>query len=305
MKWAVFDTSWLVYRARYGIGPLSFAGAGTEIVYGVLEQLRAVCAEPRVNTNAAALCFDDRASLRRAALPGYKAARAVNRTAEEEEARLVLADQVRRLRTDVLIPAGFVCWQQPGLESDDVMAQAALQLTNGSWRGEGVLVTADNDLYQCISDRVHWYDPARNLYLDPAAAHYKLGIPPAEWGRVKCIAGCAGDSVPGVPNVGPKTATDYLLGLLKRGARYEAITGSAGQETARRNRPLVLLPHPATRPVDLRPPAYKPAAFYAAAARLGFASFLDGSRRRAWDAFFAGGTNPSRQRPRKRQESAL
>lgn len=299
MKWALIDVSWLAHRAKHAVGGLAFGGGVTGVIYGFLEELRAVAADRLVATNHVALCLDDRASLRRDALPGYKRRHKV-KTAEEEVDALEFADQMRRLRYEILPAAGFVLLGQSGLESDDVMAQAALQM-DGIPGWPHVMVTADNDLYQCITDRVHWYDPSRNLYLDPAGAHYKLGIPPSEWGHVKCISGCAGDCVPGVPGVGPKTATDYLLRLLKRGKRYDAIVSEDGQRTVRFNRRLVLLPHRETRPVDLRPPAYKPEAFYRAAEKLGFASYLDGSRRRAWDAFFAGDFTGSRQRPRMRE----
>lgn len=302
MKYALFDASWLAYRAKYALGPLSHGDLQTGIVFGFLEQLRATAADSRVATNAIALCFDDRESFRRQSFPGYKARRAANKPPEELAEALALRDQMERLRKEILPAAGFNCLGQAGLESDDVMAQAAMQISAMGSVDTGVIVTADNDLYQMITERVDWYDPARNLYLDYAGIHAKLGIPSSSWARVKCIAGCAGDDVPGVPNVGVKTATDYLLGLIKHGARFEAIESLDGRLIAMRNMELVCLPHPRTEPVELKAPAYDPAAFYRAAEKNGFASYLSGPRRKAWDSFFAGDFSSTRQKARRRGE---
>lgn len=301
MRWCLIDASWLAYRARHAFGQrLSFADEPTGVVFGFFEQLRVTCYDPRVRTNAVALCFDSRKSYRRNAFPAYKQKRREERTPAEWAEVIAMKEQVERLRRDILPRCGFVCLKQSGLESDDVMAMAATQLP-----GTGVMVTADNDLYQCINDRVHWYDPVRDLYLDPARLVERKRVGSNEWGLVKCLAGCRGDGVPGIPGIGEKTAIDYIWKILKPGKKLDAIMSPEGLRIMARNERLVVLPHLKTRPVKLPPdgPQYDRRAFYDVCAEYGFKSYLDGPRRRAWDGFFDGAMNANdlmAQRARKR-----
>lgn len=302
---AILDSSWFAHRAKYSLGNLSHADLKTGVIYGFLEQVRHVCNDPRIMSNNVGLFFDSKSSVRKAAYPEYKANRQkAQRSPEEWAERAVMRDQLALLRQEILPAIGFPCFQQAGLESDDLMAQAAEQL-----EGAGtVLVTADGDLYQCITTRNHWYDPQRNRYLDHGAFWKEYGIDPCSWAEVKAIAGCGTDNVKGVPGVGEGSAIKYILGIYPRHhKRYAAITSAEGLTIIQRNRGLVRLPHPDTLPLDIQPfnpPKYDERVFFKTAEQYGFKSFLeDGARRMGWVNFFnavGGGLGVSRQIPRKR-----
>lgn len=310
----LFDASWLAYRSKYTMGDLSHKGEPTAIIFGFLDQLRTVCADPHVNSTHAAIFFDSRHSYRRDYFPDYKKKRNI-RTPEEFADILVMHDQMRRLRKEILPDIGFPCFQQYGLESDDLIAQAADQL-----EGLGAtIITADGDLYQCITSRVSWYDPQRNIHLDPQTFWAKYEVYPEDWATVKAVGGCKTDEVPGVGyiingkerRVGEDGAISYVLRCLKEdNAKYKAIMSEDGQRQIAHNYNLVKLPHRRTKPIpaldpiaNLFIPKYKPERFFKWCEKLGFASFLEGGRKQQWEAFFAGQSQGSRMLARKREKA--
>lgn len=291
-KWVLIDVSWLAYRALHTVKGLSFEGTPTGVIFGFFQQLLDVCRDRRVASNQVALCFDSRQSLRKLAYPPYKEKRAKDRTPAEWAEIEVMQEQVKRLRRQILPDIGFRVLHQRGLESDDVMAQAVSQIT------DGVMITSDGDLYQSITAGVHWYDPARGIYYDPGTMFSAKGVGPNDWAFVKCLAGCDTDNVAGIDGVGEKTAIDFLWKNLRPGKRLSAIDSPEGRAVLRRNTKLITLPHDATQPVDLSPIEYEPGRFFVWAEQLGFASYLEGSRRKAWDDFFSGRLDGTRQTAR-------
>lgn len=284
--WVIVDVSYLAYRAKYSIEKLDWEDYSTGVIFGLLEQLRTICRDERVNSNKLLLCFDSRKSYRKKAHPWYKAKRHKDLPEEELEQLKIMRQQIRLLRQE-LPKLGFSIAHQTGCESDDVMAMAAKDFIGSDLRA--ILVTADGDLYQCITEAVHWYDPARNAYYDPRAFLKKKGIASSRWGLVKAIAGCSGDGVPGIPGVGETTAIRYLTGSLPQHlARYKAITSVEGKWLADRNKELVLLPHRKTKPFTPVPPEYKVASFFGFCEQFGIMSYLREPRRSEWVAFLSG-----------------
>jgi 5'-3' exonuclease len=288
--WALFDASWIAYKAMHTMGGLAHGGEPTAVIYGFLEQLRNTCADPRLNTNRAAIFFDSKQSYRREAYPPYKQKRRTDRTPEEWAALGVMQAQVQRLRQEILPDIGFPCFKQSGLESDDLIAQACQDLGPI----QATIITADGDLYQCINRNIFWYDPQRKLHLDELRFYGLKGVMPCDWALVKAIAGCGTDNVAGIVGVGEKTAIDYVTKTINvKSKKYADI--HAGQDIITRNLALVKLPYHLTNPIPAMDvvaqnflPKYNADAFFKWAERLGFASYLHGGRRLQWAAFFAG-----------------
>lgn len=293
-RFVYFDSSWLAHRAKWTMKAI--AGSGTEIIFGFLEQMRAICLGPKVQSNRIAFFFDSRHSFRRQIFPAYKAKRR-KKTPEELIESGLMADQVKRLRKEILPDIGFPCFHQSGLESDDLIAQACEDNP-----GKALIITADEDLLQCISKTIHWYDPSREKYIDLATMIHEYRVGPVDWRAVKSIAGCKTDEVPGILGVGEKTATDYIWRLLPPGKKLEAIRSPEGLAVACRNHELVCIPHPATRPVVIPEVKYNPDALFKWGEKLGFQSYFEPLRRRAWEAFFRGESDRGQQVVRKRNK---
>lgn len=111
---------------------------------------------------------------------------------------------------------GMATFIDERFEADDLIATIVHQLRRAS--ADYVIVTSDKDMTQLVSDRVHWYDPARNVRLDAAGVHAKFGVHPSQIVDFLALAGDAVDNIPGVRGVGPKTAADLLR-------RYESLEG--------------------------------------------------------------------------------
>ena len=274
------DFSFLCHRALHSMGGLNHADIPTGVLYGFFESIRALAADPRIRSNQCHLFLDSKQSYRRQLFPAYKAKRHQDKSPEERRTAAALHQQMGLL-AGALPGMGFPTYIQVGLESDDLLAKAAE-------RG-GVVITADSDLWQCISPGTAWFDPGRNVMYGPLSFREKKGIDPWHWRMVKALAGCHTDEVPGIPGVGEKTAIDFINhNLPAKGKKWAAIHSPAGAATVERNLALVSLPHPRTRAVDLWPITYNEAAFFAFAKEHGMASYLEAPRMNEWLAFFAG-----------------
>lgn len=297
MTWVLVDVSYLAYRALHSVGDLSHDDVPTGIIFGFLHQLREVCFDDRIRSNKVAIFAESRRSLRVEVYPDYKQKRRAERTDEEIERIRTMRLQLNELTSKVLPEIGFPVFQQDGLESDDVLAAAADSLTAAKTPERlGVMITSDGDLYQCISSKVHWYDPMRRLYYDVPTFKADKGVLPFDWGEVKAIGGCKTDNVDGIEGVSETTAIKYVRGELPvHHKTHGRITSPTGKATIKRNRELVVLPHCDTKPVRLPDRVdYDVDVFFRYCERFGLKSIL--RERDGWDKFLTG--EPFRTRRR-------
>lgn len=304
--YVLIDLSWIAYRAMHTMRDLSFDDMPTGVLYGFFEQLLYVCTHPKIMSNKVLVFADSRKSYRKRIYPGYKYNRHDDRTPEEIQAARVMGEQVGMLRKTILPKIGLPVYQQTGLESDDLIADACLQIYQENPGSKaGVIITSDGDLYQCINTAIHWFDPSRDLYLNELEFWAKKGVDACHWPMVKAMAGCHSDTVPGIPGVGEKTAIDFINGILpKTYKKYGDISSREGIQVRERNLRLVRLPFEKTKPVTMRLPEYNTDAFFQFADEFGFASYLTPGKRREWGAFFRGEMGfdhrPARRRGEKR-----
>lgn len=88
-------------------------------------------------------------------------------------------------------------------EADDVIATLVERARARGW--SCIVHAADKDLHQLVSDHVRQAVPG-GAELGPAEVEAKLGVPPSRVADYLALCGDTGDSVPGVPGCGPKTA---------------------------------------------------------------------------------------------------
>ncbi len=205
------DVSYLSYRAFHTTGSLSYHGVKTGVAYGIIRELSTLIEwyQPR----AVAFCFDSKESIRRTKYGDYKRNRRVHPEGKEAKLRDALVEQVVALRREHLPEMGFKnLFQRKGYEADDLIAHLAERV---HFDEDAVIVAADKDLYQCLSQRVRMYNPVtkKEYTIDSFGKEY--GVHPGSWARVKAIAGCPTDNIKGVVGVGDKTAAKYVAGKLK------------------------------------------------------------------------------------------
>ncbi len=204
-KLFLLDSMGLIYRSYFALQKsqlVTSKGENVSAVFGFLKSIFRVIDEQQPDFLAAA--FDTpEPTFRHRIFPEYKATR--QKMPEE------LSEQLPRVRQalDVLnIPIIEV----PGLEADDVMGILARMAEQQNI--ETYLVTGDKDFMQLVSDKIKIYNPKKAgeevEILDAAGVKEKIGVPPEQVIEYYSLTGDSSDNVPGVPNVGPKTAKGLL-----------------------------------------------------------------------------------------------
>jgi DNA polymerase-1 len=151
--------------------------------------------------------FDKGGSTRREALlPSYKG----NRGAPPEgfSEQLVWVKEL----TDAL---GYLSYESSGLEADDLIASAVTFYKKAEV--PVLIVSADKDLSQLICPLVEQLLPPPTAnprlgwrILDEQGVTDKFGVPPCSILDYLAIIGDQADNIPGLPGVGPKTASKWL-----------------------------------------------------------------------------------------------
>jgi DNA polymerase I len=244
----LIDANYLCYRARYSMGELTWKGAATGVVYGFLATI--VQLEERFDTNRIAFCFDSHASKRKEIYPAYKVNRKHNQlmTDKEEEFEREFRRQVLNLRKEYLPDIGFrnVFWQS-GYESDDLLASICQEFSSRYRESSIVVVTADQDLFQCIRGNVSVFNPQKQKNMTLQRFHKTYGITPLSWIVVKSIAGCSSDNITGVKGIGETLALRWIKHDLPESSKaFAKIKAWQKTQEARITTKLVQLPFPGT-----------------------------------------------------------
>lgn len=234
-----FDVTYLCFRSFYITkrdGGRPSAPKAVSLALAEFEYL-----ESKFEPDRMVFCFESSYSLRREIYPDYKRNRRERELDQEEkEALQELGRLIELLRTDFLPIMGYknlFCLR--GYESDDIMAQLSLQASRT--RDVVILVTDDSDLFQCLGPQTIIYSLRRRKIINDAWLKKTHQVTPRQWARMKELAGCSTDDVPGVPGVGSATAQKYVLGQLPLESKaYQSILNHA--DIRERNRKLVTLP---------------------------------------------------------------
>jgi len=240
-KYLLLDCNYLCHCAKHTTGGLSYGGDATGVIYGFLKSLSGF--QDLFHTSNFVFCWDSNTSKRKEIYPEYKTQRECRECTDEEiEFDKAFRRQMKKLRTTYLPTIGFRnIFVQRGYESDDIIASISRCISMKDDL-EGIIISSDKDLYQCISHNVSFYSPRSGKILTLQGFKKQYGISPNEWAMMKAIAGCPTDNVKGVKGVGEKTAIKYLQGRLKEGQKYFDITCTNGIEIFKRNIQLVELP---------------------------------------------------------------
>src|SRR6187551_167051 len=101
------------------------------------------------------------------------------------------------------------CIEEAGLEADDIIACYVHEAKRAGWKV--TIVSSDKDLMQLVEDgQVDMLDTMNDRRIDSAYVREKFGVGPKELGDVLALMGDKVDNVPGVPGIGPKTASQLI-----------------------------------------------------------------------------------------------
>lgn len=276
--WLLIDSDYLCHRARWSMGDLAWQGKPTGVIYGFLQAVLQL--QDRFNTNNIAFCFDSRYNKRKEIYPDYKTNRKNQKllTQQEEKFDDEFYKQIILLRKVYLPKIGFRnIFMQTGLESDDLIAQLVKDIRDN----DIVIVSADEDLFQCIRGNVSVFNPQKHLRMTFQRFYKTYKVVPKEWITIKALAGCPSDNIKGLPNIGTKTMLKFLRSKLKPSTKaYETLTSPIAKLTLHQNIPLVELPFDGIKKMKLREDHISKNGWRSVCKKLGFKSLIDRSPNR-------------------------
>ena len=114
---------------------------------------------------------------------------------------------------EVLNALGITVLAEPGFEADDLIATLATQAENEGYRV--LVVTGDRDSLQLVSDDVTVLYPRKGVSeltrFTPEAVVEKYGLTPKQYPDFAALRGDPSDNLPGIPGVGEKTASKWIV----------------------------------------------------------------------------------------------
>ena len=196
------DASVYIFRAWFSM-PDRFSDASgrpTNAVYGFARFLSELIEQTQARQLAVAFDESLTTSFRNEIYPDYKANR--------DPAPAELKRQFAWCR-DLTRSLGIGVYADGYYEADDLIATLARHCRD---RGDAVcVVTGDKDLAQLIEGpQDSWWDFSRRRRLDQAGVLEHFGVRPDQIADFLALSGDAVDNIPGVPGVGPKTASALL-----------------------------------------------------------------------------------------------
>jgi DNA polymerase-1 len=117
------------------------------------------------------------------------------------------------------------CIEEAGLEADDIIACYVTEAKKIGWKV--TIVSSDKDLMQLIDEDagIDMLDTMNDRRIGRTEVLEKFGVPPEKVGDVLALMGDSVDNVPGVPGIGPKTASQ----LIQQFGDLETVLASAEQ----------------------------------------------------------------------------
>ena len=189
------------YRSFHAIRELSSpSGAPTNAIYGFLKALGKM--QSQLSPSHLVVIWDGGlAAERLAAHPEYKAQRPPMPDSLDQQ-----IDGIKGW----LQAAGLASMCHEGVEADDWIGALALR---ASLEMPVVIASADKDFMQLVSPRIGLLNPndkSEKIWTAEDVVA-KTGVKPEQIADWLSLIGDSVDNIPGVPGVGPKTATELLL----------------------------------------------------------------------------------------------
>jgi DNA polymerase-1 len=222
MKLLILDGNSVINRAFYGVRLLTTReGQYTNAIYGLLNSLEKL--EREEQPEALCVAFDLHGpTFRHQQYEGYKATR--HGMPEELAQQMPVMKQVLRAMN---IPI----YECQGWEADDVIGTVGRICGENDW--ECVIVTGDRDSLQLIDSHlrvklvISKAGQTNTTVYDTERFQEEYGFAPPKMVDLKALMGDSSDNIPGVPGVGPKTASELLLKFGSLDGVYENIADAS------------------------------------------------------------------------------
>ncbi len=221
---AVIDGNSLMHRAYHAVPPTMNApdGTPTNAVFGFLSMFLKLV--DMVHPDAVVCAFDaGKPAFRIAALEQYKA----QRSPMDDELRVqfpIMEEMLTSMNVPVVKVAGW--------EGDDILGTVAAR--NEALGYESLLITGDKDACQLASPLTRIVTTKKGItdvvVMGPDEVYEKYGVTPEQFPDFLGLMGDSSDNIPGVPGIGPKTATKLLQKYGSLAGIYENLGDLKGKQ---------------------------------------------------------------------------
>jgi len=215
----IIDGSSYIFRAYFAIRALSNSkGLPTNATLGFTQMiLRLIKDEDPKNL---VMVFDSKEpTFRKKKYQQYKANREV-----PPEDLVPQFDYIKKVTRALNIPL----LEKPGFEADDIIATLVRKVLPR--KAKAVIVSGDKDLMQLVNDDVVMLDTMKGKRTGVQGVLEKFGVAPDKVIDVQALAGDSSDNVPGVPGIGPKTASQLIQEFGSLDGVYENLDSLKGKK---------------------------------------------------------------------------
>ena len=203
-RFVILDGSSLFFRAFFALPPLtSPTGEYTNAIFGFANMFLKLWEE--LKPDELVIAFDkSRHTFRTELYPEYKGTR--DKTPDELKSQIPLLEAF----ADAL---GVTFLEKDNYEADDIIGTLATQAAAAGY--DASVVTGDRDALQLVRPGLRVLMTKKGISdlkeYDEAAFTEEYQMEPLKLIDLKGLMGDTADNIPGVPGVGPKTATKLLL----------------------------------------------------------------------------------------------
>ncbi len=195
------DGSGYIFRAYYALPPMFRSdGLPVNAIFGftnmLLKLIEEIQMEKGGNVSIAVIFDAGRKTFRNDIYKDYKA----NRSDPPDDLKPQF-DIIKK------VPNAFnlESIESIGYEADDLIASYS---KTAHVQGKKVtIISSDKDLMQLLKDDVSMIDPLKKKEITSENVQEKFGVGPDKVVEVQALSGDSSDNVPGVPGIGPKTAS--------------------------------------------------------------------------------------------------
>ena len=203
-RFVILDGSSLLFRAFFALPPLTApTGEYTNAIFGFANMLLKLWED--WHPDYLVIAFDKgKKTFRTELYPDYKGTR--DKTPAE------LLGQIPLLH-DFAAALGMPFIERAGYEADDIIGTLATQAAGAGL--DALVVTGDRDALQLVRPNLRVMLTKKGIsqlaVYDEATFTEEYQLPPIRLIDLKGLMGDTSDNIPGVPGVGPKTATKLLV----------------------------------------------------------------------------------------------
>ena len=153
------------------------------------------------------LAFDGKGSStnKRYLYPEYKANRGIRRVTnwdafenQEQESEAITNQLIRLIDYLKCLPVDLISIDK--IEADDVIGYISQKMNS-----QITIMSSDRDYLQLVSQNITVYSPTKKIFYTPKKVLDEYGVSSENFLNYKVLTGDAGDNVPGIKGVGPKT----------------------------------------------------------------------------------------------------